>query len=105
MHVHVYGHKLRHSTRNAILLQGLDVAIDHGQELQGIQLLSVVLDLNVKHVGRNGHHLSGLHLRRIVGEDIAEVGIGHLVLAIADDLVDTVDGIVAESRHLACGDG
>ena len=48
---------------------------------------------------------AGLDSLPVVGKNIAQVSIGDLVLVIPDDLIDTVDGIIAKSCDPSCGQG
>ena len=95
VYVHVDGDKLRNTAHLSLLFQGFDVAVNHGKELQWIQFLALELDFHVEHVGCDGYHLSCLDSLSVVGEDIAQMGIRNFVLAITDNLIDAVDGIIA----------
>ena len=72
------------------MLQCLDIAVEHGEELQRIDFLSVKPHLHVQQVATDGDGLTGLDALGEVGEDIGEMPVSHFVFAVADGLVDAM---------------
>ena len=97
MHVHVDGDELRHGTYLTLLFHCFEVAVNHGEKFQRVHFLAIVLDFHVEHVGTHSNHLTCLYHLSVVGKDIAQMGIGHFIVAVADDLIDTMNGIIPQS--------
>ena len=101
MNIHVKGNELRCSTWLAVLFHHFQIAIDHGEELQWIEFFALVFDFYMEGVGTDSDDLPCLYLFAVVGKHVAQVGIGHFIVTVSGNLVDAVNGIVAQSCHLA----
>ena len=66
---------------------------------------AVELHFHVQQLIADGHDLTGLDWLAEIHEDIAQMGIGDLIITIADDLIYTMNGIRADSRHRSCSQG
>lgn len=89
----------------ARFLHGLDVAVQHGEELQRIHFLAFELDPDMQQVAAHRYRLPGFHLPAELGEHIGQVSVCHFILSVADGLADAVCGVVAYTRHDTAGHG
>ena len=88
-----------------LALQALDVPVYHREELDRVELLALVFRLHVQDVVADGDGVTGADLVPVDGEDVREVGVFHLVVTVADDLVEPALMVVADAGHDAAGHG
>ena len=89
----------------AAALHALDVAVDHREELDRIELLTLVSRLQMEHVVTDPDGLSGADAVPVSHEDAGEMAVAHLVVAVADDEVSPSLGVVSDARDDAAGHG
>ena len=87
------------------LTQRPDIAVQHGQELQRVQLLALETHPDVQFVTAQSHRLPGFDTLPELGEDVRQVPVSHFVLPVADSLADAMYGVIPHTRHDAAGHG
>ena len=76
--------------------EAFDVAVDHCEELDGIQFLALVFRLHMEDVTADADRLTGTDRFTVSGEDVREVPINHLVIPVSNDLIRSVDTVRAD---------